>query len=166
MANKAAFSTDEWNQVLGGAFIAGFAVTAADPSGLWGLFKETFASGRAVMEAKSNATASELSKAIVSDMETSEGRSAAQAFVKSRLQGAKREEIKQRAIDALRSAAAIVGQKTPNEAAAYKSWLLQIANSVAEASKEGGFLGFGGVAVSDAEKATLSEIASALGTRV
>ena len=61
MANKAAFSTDEWNQVLGGAFIAGFAVTAADPSGLWGLFKETFASGRAVMEAKSNATASELS---------------------------------------------------------------------------------------------------------
>ena len=70
MANKAAFSTDEWNQVLGGAFIAGFAVTAADPSGLWGLFKETFASGRAVMEAKSNATASELSKAIVSDMET------------------------------------------------------------------------------------------------
>ena len=86
--------------------------------------------------------------------------------MKSRLQGAKREEIKQRAIDALRSAAAIVGQKTPNEAAAYKSWLLQIANSVAEASKEGGFLGFGGVAVSDAEKATLSEIASALGTRV
>jgi len=165
MANKAAFSTDEWNQVLGGAFMAGFAVTAADPSGLWGLFKETFASGRALMEAKNSATASELSKAIVSDMETSEGRSAAQAFVKGRLQGAKREEIKQRAIDSLRSAAAIVDQKAPSDAAAYKSWLLQIANNVAEASKEGGFLGFGGVAVSEAEKMTLSEIASALGTR-
>ena len=33
---------------------------------------------------------------------------------------------------------------------------------VAEASKEGGFLGIGGVAVSEAEKATLTEIASAL----
>jgi hypothetical protein len=36
---------------------------------------------------------------------------------------------------------------------------------VAEASKEGGFLGFGGVQVSEAEKATLAEIAAALGTR-
>ena len=165
MASKAAFTAEEWDQVLGGVFMAGFAVTAADPSGLWGLLKETFASGRTLMEAKSNASASELSKAIVSDMETSEGRSMAQAHVKGRLQGAKREEIKQRAIDALRSAAAVVDQKAPSDAAAYKAWLLQIANNVAEASKEGGFLGFGGVDVSDAEKATLSEIAAALGTR-
>jgi hypothetical protein len=165
MVSKAAFTAEEWNQVLGGVFMAGFAVTAADPSGLWGLLKETFASGRALMEAKGNASASELSKAIVSDMETSEGRSAAQAYVKGRLQGAKREEIKQRAIDALRSAAAVVDQKAPSDATAYKAWLLQIANSVAEASKEGGFLGFGGVDVSDAEKATLSEISAALGTR-
>ena len=165
MVSKAAFTAEEWNQVLGGVFMAGFAVTAADPSGLWGLLKETFASGRALMEAKSNASASELSKAIASDMETSEGRSAAQAYVKGRLQGAKREEIKQRAIDALRSAAAVVDQKAPSDATAYKAWLLQIANSVAEASKEGGFLGFGGVDVSDAEKATLSEISAALGTR-
>jgi hypothetical protein len=35
---------------------------------------------------------------------------------------------------------------------------------VAEASTEGGFLGFGGVKVSDAEKATLADIAKALGT--
>jgi hypothetical protein len=165
MPSKEVFTAEEWNQVLGGVFMAGFAVTAADPSGLWGLLKETFASGRALMEAKNNASASELSKAIVSDMETSEGRSAAQAYVKGRLQGAKREEIKQRAIDALRSAAAVVDQKAPSDAAAYKAWLLQIANNVAEASKEGGFLGFGGVSVSDAEKVTLSEIAAALGTR-
>jgi hypothetical protein len=166
MVSKAAFTAEEWNQVLGGVFMAGFAVTAADPSGLWGMLKETFASGRALMEAKSNASASELSKAIVSDMETSEGRSAAQAYVKGRLQGTKRDEIKQRAIDALRSAAAVVDQKAPSDATAYKAWLLQIANSVAEASKEGGFLGFGGVDVSDAEKSTLAEISAALGTRV
>ena len=132
---------------------------------LGALLKETFASGRALMEAKSNASASELSKAIASDMETSEGRSAAQAYVKGRLQGAKREEIKKRAIDALRSAAAVVDQKAPTDSTAYKAWLLQIANSVAEASKEGGFLGFGGVDVSDAEKSTLAEISAALGTR-
>jgi hypothetical protein len=48
MASKAVFTAEEW-QVLGGVFMAGFAVTAADPNGLWGLLKETFASGRALM---------------------------------------------------------------------------------------------------------------------
>ena len=37
-----------------------------------------------------------------------------------------------------------------------------IAQRVAEAAKEGSFLGFGGVQVSDAEKATLAEISGAL----
>ena len=60
MANKAAFTAEEWNQVLGSVFMAGFAVTAADPSGLWGLLKETYASGRALVEAKSSG--SELSR--------------------------------------------------------------------------------------------------------
>jgi hypothetical protein len=35
---------------------------------------------------------------------------------------------------------------------------------VAEAATEGSFLGFGGVRVSDAEKATLDDISKALGT--
>jgi hypothetical protein len=37
-----------------------------------------------------------------------------------------------------------------------------VAQKAAEAGTEGGFLGFGGVAVSDAEKATLVEISAAL----
>jgi hypothetical protein len=142
--------------------MAGFAVTAADPSGLWGMLKESFASGRSLLEAKNSASANDLMKAIVGDFETPEGRTAAHGFVKSRLQGAKREEIKQRAIEALRQAAAIVDQKAPLDAAAYNRWLLAVANNVAEASKEGGFLGFGGVVVSEAEKATLAEIGAAL----
>ena len=39
-----------------------------------------------------------------------------------------------------------------------------ISQKVAEASAEGGFLGIGGVQVSDAEKATLADIGKALGT--
>ena len=101
-------------------------------------------------------------KAIIADLETSEGRSNAQAFVKTRLQGAKADDLKRRAIDAVQGAATIVEQKAPVEATAYKGWLLKIASSVSEASKEGGFLGFGGVAVSDAERATLAELTAAL----
>jgi hypothetical protein len=162
MANKTDFSPDEWQQVVAGMFLAGVAVSAADPSGLWGMLKESFASGRTLLEAKSTAGDNALVKAIVADLETSEGRSSAQAFVKQRLQGAKADDLKQRAIDSVREAAALVGQKAPLEATSYKGWLLKIAGNVAEASKEGGFLGFGGVPVSDAERATLAELTAAL----
>jgi hypothetical protein len=163
LTHKASFTPEEWKQVVGGAFMAGFAITAADPSGLWGLLKETFASGRAFAEVKFSDTANELIKAIVGDLEASEGRTAGRDYVKGRMEGAKREELKVRAIEAVRQAASIVDAKAPIDAAAYKEWLLHISQKVAEASKEGGFLGFGGVAVSDAEKATLSEIRTALG---
>ena len=43
MTTKADFSADEWQQVVAGMFLAGVAVSAADPSGLWGMLKESFA---------------------------------------------------------------------------------------------------------------------------
>ena len=162
MANKTDFTTGEWQQVVGGMFLAGVAVSAADPSGLWGMLKKSFASGRTLLEAKSTAGDNALVKAVVADLETSEGRSTAQAFVKQTLLGASANDLKQRAIDAARGAAELVEQKAPLEATAYKGWLLKIASSVADASKEGGFLGFGGIPVSDAERATLAELTDAL----
>jgi hypothetical protein len=42
----------------------------------------------------------------------------------------------------------VVDAKAPGDAAAFKGWLRQISQHVAEASKEGGFLGIGGVPVS------------------
>jgi len=44
----------------------------------------------------------------------------------------------------------------------FKAWLNSISEKVAEASSEGGFLGIGGVKVSDKEKATLADISKAL----
>ena len=55
------------------------------------------------------------------------------------------------------------GHGEPADAAAFKSWLFSVSRRVAEAASEGGFLGFGGVQVSAAERATLGDIAEALG---
>src|SRR5215212_2954968 len=60
--------------------------------------------------------------------------------------------------------AALVDAKAPEDAAGFKAWLRDVAQKAAEAGNEGGFLGFGGVAVSDAERATLAEISTALGS--
>ena len=46
----------------------------------------------------------------------------------------------------LREIAAILDARAPNDAAAFKVWLISVGEKVAEASTEGGFLGFGGVA--------------------
>jgi hypothetical protein len=53
--------------------------------------------------------------------------------------------------------------KAPGDEASFKAWLKHISQAIAEASAEGGLLGFGGVRVSDAEKATLAQISASLG---
>ena len=58
---------------------------------------------------------------------------------------------------------AALDARAPGDAAAFKAWLYSVSRTVAEAASEGGFLGFGGVQISDAERATLDDIAEALG---
>ena len=58
--------------------------------------------------------------------------------------------------------ALLAGKTTPNEALGFKQWLQGISQSVAQASNEGGFLGFGGEKVSAAERDALAAIRQAL----
>ena len=44
----------------------------------------------------------------------------------------------------------------------FKRWIYANAEKVANAASEGGFLGFGGVKVSEKEKATLAQLSAAL----
>jgi hypothetical protein len=162
MANKSSFTAEEWTQLLEAPMLAGLAISAADPSGIFGMLKESFATGKLLAQAKADAGANELVKAIAAEYGTAEGRKAAGDGVRAKLSGSKPGDIKTTALEGLRRVATLVAGKAPADVAAFKAWLTQISQSVAEASKEGGFLGFGGVQVSDAEKATLAEVASAL----
>jgi hypothetical protein len=164
MANKQNFKPDEWTKILQSTMLAGMAVTAAEPSGLFGTLKEAFASSSALAAAKTNAGSNELIKAVVADFETKEGRSSVQEALRQNFKGAKPADAVQRSLANLREVSAILDAKAPQDAAAFKSWLRTISQNVAEASSEGGFLGIGGVKVSDAEKATLADISKALGT--
>jgi hypothetical protein len=162
MTDKSTFTPEEWKLLLESVMMAGIAVTAAEPSGLWGLLKESFASGSVLMSAKTDPGSNQLVKAVVADFETADGRNITRDGLKKELTGSKPGEIKAKCIETLRQAGAVVDAKAPGDAGAFKGWLHQISQHVAEASTEGGFLSFGGVPVSEAEKATLNEISSAL----
>jgi hypothetical protein len=162
VTDKSSFTPDEWKVLLESVMAASIAITAAEPGGLWGLLKESFAGGTELAKAKMDPSTDALIKAIVNDFGTAEGRTITRDGLKDKLKGAKPAEIKDKCVDILRQAAAVVDAKAPSDAAAFKGWLRQISQHVAEASTEGGFLGIGGVAVSDAEKATLADISSAL----
>ena len=72
MADKTCFTKDEWTLLLKSPMIAGMAITAADPSGLWGLLKESFAGGAALTKVAADPSANALIKAVVADFSTSE----------------------------------------------------------------------------------------------
>jgi hypothetical protein len=64
----------------------------------------------------------------------------------------------------LREAMGILEAKaTASEIDAYKTFVMMVAQAVAGAHKEGGFLGIGGQQITDAENHALDEISAALG---
>jgi len=162
MATKTDFTADEWKVILASPMLAGMAVTLAEPSGILGLMQEGMASGRALLEAKNDPGAAALVKDLVADMETSDGRTAAREGIKAQLTGKTPAELKAQVLAALTQATKLLDEKAGSDAAPFKGWLKHVAEKVAEASSEGGFLGFGGVKVSDAERASIAEVAKAL----
>lgn len=167
MANKQNFTPEEWTKVLESTMVAGIAVAEAEPSGLWGTLKEYFANISALDASKLDSSSNELIKAVIADFETAEGRSAVQKALDERFSGVEEPaDFVTRSLATLRDVSAILDAKAPDDAAAFKIWLRGISQKVAEASAEGGFLGIGGVQVSDAENATLVSIAKALGISV
>ena len=77
MADKSSFAAQEWTLLLESVMAAGMAVSMADTGGLWALLQEGFASGGALVKAKVDAGTNALIKAVVADLETGPGRSAA-----------------------------------------------------------------------------------------
>jgi ABC-type glycerol-3-phosphate transport system substrate-binding protein len=158
MATQQDFTPDDWKRICAAPYLAGLAVTFADMSGPVGVAKEAAAVGRAILESASNGP-TEIVKGIAE---------AYRSGTRPEMPAVPADRTQARAafIDGAKAAVAAVAAKSPAEAESFKTWLVGTARAVAEASKEGGFLGIGGTRVSDAEQAALDELARALGTRL
>lgn len=159
MSLKDSFTPEEWKTLVRAPMMVGYAVAGAAPSGGIGFVKEMKAIADAIFDAGEQTGTGSLVGAVVDHIKSN----ATDQYEgpKETVQAA---EIKDRVFEVCRQVNLILQSKASNEEAdSYKRWLLALAQKVAEASKEGGFLGFGGTRVSDSETAALSELAAALG---
>lgn len=161
MASKQDFTTDEWNKLLESTMLASIAVTASEPHGLWGALEEGWANAKGLASGMNSPTP--LIKEVVAALSTSEGRTIARDNLKQRISGGTPQDVVQRTVAGVGDVAKLLDAKAGADAVPFKQWIYHNAQTVAEAAKEGGFLGFGGTKVSDKEKATLAQIGSALG---
>lgn len=158
MTAKTDFTADEWQLVYKAAPMVGMAVAASSPSGPLGLVKEMFAVGSTIADTLNQRTSNPLINALVDDLKARGTRPAPPPGIQSI------DDVRTVALDSLKQLNALLAEKVPGpEADEFKRWLVGIGQNVAAASSEGGFLGFGGVKVSDAEKAVLAQIAATLG---
>ena len=158
MTSKASFTHEEWDRVLRAPMVAGMAITIADPGGPIEISKEMMATLRAATVPPSQ---EELLAAVALDI---------QAMVQQKQNPARNFKPTSAAtagteiLDELRAVDAIVAEKaTPEETQAFRGWLVMAAQAAADAAKEGGFMGFGAVQVSEGEQAMLNQLRSTLG---
>jgi len=156
MTDKAAFSEDEWMRLKRAPYVAGMAISFADPGGPIELAKETAAALRTVVNA--------------GDRGAFVGAVARDAEADARAHHNPLKEFIPRSatatteiLEELKAVNAIVSEKAePDEAEAYRTWLRDAARVAADAAKEGGFFGFHAVRVSEGEQRMLDTLDEAL----
>ena len=156
---KAKFTKDEWFKVISGLGQVGSAVVAASPSGVTGLIAEMRAIVHAVRDEIRREPRTGLQEAIATDLLAGPSEENYKMTQDSEGRIRNSEQAVERALEAVRQALWLVDSKTsPEEAESYRHMLHTVALRVAEAAKEGGFLGFGGEQINDKERAVLDRL--------
>ena len=144
MTGRADFTQEEWELVLEGPPSAGMIVVTAQRGGS---FRESIAMAKAYVEARRQHGKSELLDEIV-----------AAKPERDHTRYHSVEELRQHGQQHLRDAVELLERKaTAEEVAAYRRFVLTLAEKVANAHREGG------ETVSDAERTAIEEISASLG---
>ncbi len=160
MSAKSDFTPAEWSVLLQTPAVAGMAVVAAAPSGPIGLFKELTTMGRLILAAGDGAPAGSLVANLVADIKDV----AAGKVKPPPEERIPPEALREKLLESCRAIVVLLAAKVPpDEAGAYKQWIVDVTTQVAQAAKEGVLLGFGGTPVTPVERTLLHDIAHALG---
>jgi hypothetical protein len=161
-AIKARFTPEEWETLVSGPGWMVARIILAAPSGLIGLVQELNAATTALRPLLEQGSPSPLVNAVAAELkgkkdETKKIEAATKDSNSSEEAAAKLEE-QIRAVNAILTAKA-----APEDAAAYRAFVLDLGRKVADAAKEGGGVFGGGTSLSPQEQAALQRMEAVLG---
>lgn len=157
MTTKADFSDEDWTRIVRAPFIAGMALTLADPGGPIEAAKESMASIRSATNPPSR---EQLLSEIALDIQAQVQQHHNPVKGYRPTGGASAGD---QVLEELREVCAIVLEHaTPEEAAAFGNWLVVTAEATANAAKEGGFMGFNAELVSEREQDMIEKVRAAV----
>jgi hypothetical protein len=157
VTTKDAFPEEEWVRVRRAPFVAGLALSLADPGGPFEMARETMATLKA---ATSPPSREQLLTEVALDLQamTQAKRNPLAGFTVEKGSAPGPQVLAE-----LKAAGEIVrARSTPAEYDAFRGWLVATAEAAAEAAKEGGFMGFRAVQVSEGEQAMLAQLRAEL----
>jgi len=159
MTAKADFTDEEWTRLKRAPFVAGMAISLSDPGGPIELVKETAAAVKTVVGAVEQGGRGELVEAVATEA-AADAKTHKNPLHDFKPKGALAGQM---VLEELAGVNAIVSAKaSPEDAEAYRTWLKDAAREAADAAKEGGFLGFHAVRVSEGEQRMLDKLGEAL----
>jgi hypothetical protein len=158
MTTRTDFTEDEWSRIVRAPFVAGMAISLADPGGPIEATKETMATLKTATNPPSREQL--LAEVALEIQAMTQQKQSPLGGYRPTTDGAPWGE---QVIEELRAVRALVAAKaTPDEAAAFGRWLVAAAQAAADAAKEGGFMGFGAQQVSEREEAMLDQVRAAV----
>jgi hypothetical protein len=152
MGIREGFTDEEWQKLLSIPYAVSLTIVTAAPS-----FLGAFGESTALITEPAKLAASSGSDLV--GILSGEMQSKARDLIKQQQDLIKHDQsgFRSKTVEACKSASAILSKIIPEEAIAYKKWVLAIGQKVAEAAKEHG------VAVSEPEKTVLSDVSAAFG---
>jgi hypothetical protein len=153
------FTDQERARLERAPIVAGMAISLADPGGPIEAFKETSAAMRSILDTALAEGENELVES-VAKAAAEKARQRQNPLGDFRPRGAQAgDEI----LSELSAVNQLLTEKaTPEEAEAFREWLLRTAQRVADAAKEGGFMGFRAERVSEGEQRMLDKLREVL----
>ncbi|WP_159023971.1 hypothetical protein [Formosa sp. L2A11] len=170
MSKLEQYSDTEWSTIATLPQLVAGIIAGADSSGFVGSTKEMFATAKSFLgglEAYPNNLLIQVIVPNTKDPEVAMGEvKAEKSYLTEKIKayGVKtKEDLAAKVLeDCVATMAVLKEKESENTVTEFKSWLLEIAEHVANAGTEGDILGFGGVKFSDKEKAVYNALKDAL----
>lgn len=155
-------TSDEWRVLLDTPMKVGRAMMFASPSNFIGNMQESSKLSSSIKELINMDSASPLMRTLGDHLQArlDDIKAAEKTTAPSSKDPA---ETRAQAIQSCQQATAILNKLPPADATEYKQYVLSVAENVAGAAGEEGFLGLTGKKVSDSEQALYNDLANALG---